>query len=43
MDLEITQQDDSTWSTVEECAIATVFRKQPGCIVEASRWCDQGP
>lgn len=42
MDLEITQQDDSTWSGVEACAVAIVVRKRSGCTREASRWCDQG-
>lgn len=42
VDLEITQQDDSSWSGVEACAVATVFRKHSGCTCEASRWCGQG-
>lgn len=42
MDLEISQRDDSSWSGMEACAVATVVRKHSGCTCEASRWCGQG-
>ena len=42
VDLELSQQDDSSWSGVEACAVATVVRKHSGCTREASRWYGKG-